>query len=188
MQELNLFKIFTSKLTELNLGYFITGSVASIVYGEPRLTHDIDIVLEISAINLVEFINAFPGEQFYIPPVEIIKNEINRSERGHFNIIHSESGFKADIFLLGNDKFQKWALENKKQITFEDTILYIAPPEYVIIKKLEFYKEGGAQKHLTDIRSILSNSADIINLELIEKYAAQFGVLDNWHKLKNNVS
>ena len=48
MQELNLFKIFTSKLNEPKLGYFVTGSVASIVYGEPRLTHDIDIVLEIS--------------------------------------------------------------------------------------------------------------------------------------------
>ena len=184
MQELNLFKIFTLKLNELKLGYFITGSVASVVYGEPRLTHDIDIVLEISVSGIDTFIKAFAGEQFYIPPIEIIKNETERSERGHFNIIHIESGFKADIFLIGNDKFQKWALDNKKTITYQDSLIYIAPPEYVIIKKLEFYKEGGAQKHITDIKNILVNSSEIINFDFIEKYAAMFGVLDNWHKLK----
>ena len=186
MPELNLFKIFTLKLNELKLDYFITGSVAAIVYGEPRLTHDIDIVLEISVSNIGIFIKAFPGEQFYIPPVEIIKNEIERSERGHFNIIHNESGFKADIFLIGNDKFQKWALDNRKQINFQDSIIYIAPPEYVVIKKLEFYKEGGTQKHITDIKNILANSSDIINFDFIEKYAAKIGVLDDWHKLKEN--
>jgi len=185
MQELNLFKIFTSRLNELNLGYFITGSVASIVYGEPRLTHDIDIVLEISTININSFIKAFPGEEFYIPTIEIIKNEALRSERGHFNIIHNKSGFKADIFLLGNDKFQKWALENRKEIPFQNTILYIAPPEYVIIKKLEFFKEGGAQKHITDIKNILANSGEIINFDIVEKYASQRGVTENWNKLKN---
>ena len=185
MPELNLFKIFALKLNELKLDYFITGSVAAIVYGEPRLTHDIDIVLEISVSNIGIFFEAFPKEQFYIPPVEIIKNEIGRSERGHFNIIHNESGFKADIFLIGNDKFQKWALDNRKQINFQDSIIYIAPPEYVVIKKLEFYKEGGTQKHITDIKNILANSSDIINFDFIEKYAAKFSVLDDWHILKD---
>jgi hypothetical protein len=186
MQELNLFKIFTLKLNELKLDYFITGSVASIVYGEPRLTHDIDIVLEISVSGIDKFIKAFAGVEFYIPPIEIIRNEIERSERGHFNIIHNESGFKADIFLIGNDKFQKWALDNRKMLTFQDSLIYIAPPEYVIIKKLEYFKEGGAQKHITDIKNILINSAEIINLEFIEKYAAMFGVLDNWNKLRGS--
>lgn len=185
MLELNLFKIFTLKLNELKLDYFITGSVAAIVYGEPRLTHVIDIVLEISVSNIGIFIKAFPEEQFYIPPIEIIKNEIERSERGHFNIIHNESGFKADIFLIGNDKFQKWALDNRKQINFQDSIIYIAPPEYVVIKKLEFYKEGGTQKHIIDIKNILANSSDIINFDFIEKYAAKFAVLDDWHILKD---
>jgi hypothetical protein len=135
--------------------YFITGSVASIVYGEPRLTHDIDTALSLNEYNAVRISEAFLLKEFYCPPLEIIKNEALRSNRGHFNIIHLETGFKADIYIIGNDDFQLWALANKKEIEFLGKKLPIAPPEYVIIKKLEFYKEGKSQKHITDIKNII---------------------------------
>jgi hypothetical protein len=123
MQEPDLFKIFISRLVNLEADYLITGSVAAIIYGEPRLTHDIDLVLEILTENIDSLITAFPKEQFYVPPAEILKNEIRRTERGHFNLIHYESGFKADIYLTGKDEFQKWALINKKEIQYQDITL-----------------------------------------------------------------
>ncbi len=184
MQELDLFKIFTTKLDELKLNYFITGSIASIIYGEPRLTHDIDIVLEIYEHHVEHLIKKFPDKEFYIPPSEVIKNELLRTERGHFNLIHNSTGFKADIYLIGKNDFQKWALENKNKIDYLKSSLFIAPPEYVIIKKLEYYKEGQADKHLNDIRSILVNSEDIIDFKTVEKFAIKFGVLDLWEMVK----
>jgi hypothetical protein len=186
MQELNLFKIFTARLTELKLNYFITGSIASIIYGEPRLTHDIDIVLEITLNDIDSFIAAFPKEQFYVPPKEIIKNELLRTERGHFNLIHHESGFKADIFLVGRNKFQKWALKNKKEVPFQGTLLYIAPIEYVIIKKLEYYKEGLSEKHINDIKGMLQNSKDIIDFKIVDRFSKQFGLTDIWDEVKHS--
>ena len=180
MQNLNLFSVFTEKLDENKLEYFITGSVASIVYGEPRLTHDIDLVISLNEFNAVKISDAFSLEEFYCPPIEVLKNEALRSNRGHFNIIHFETGFKADIYLIGNDEFQQWALENKKEIEFLGKKLSIAPPEYVIIKKLEFYKEGKSKKHLTDIKNMISNSAEIINFNLIEKYIKIFGLVEEW--------
>ena len=47
MQEHNLFLIFLSRFRQSNIKYIVTGSVASIIYGEPRLTHDIDLVIEL---------------------------------------------------------------------------------------------------------------------------------------------
>lgn len=184
MQELDLFSIFTSKLNKLNLNYFITGSVATIIYGEPRLTHDIDIVLEVHTESLDAFVKAFSRKQFYLPPIEIIKSEVMRSERGHFNIIHHESGFKADIYLTGKDEFQKWGLDNKKEIPYKNGVLYVAPPEYVIIKKLEFYKEGHSEKHLSDIKSMFRNSREIIDNATVEKYARRFGLTDLWGEVR----
>ena len=114
MQEVNLFKIFTERFNILKIAYVVTGSVASIIYGEPRITHDIDIVLVLPDIKVKEFIKAFPADEFYIPPLEIIKNEIKREIRGHCNIIHHETGFKADIYFAGENELQLWAIEKAK--------------------------------------------------------------------------
>ena len=180
MQEHSLFKIFTDKLNELKVPYMVTGSVASIIYGEPRVTHDIDIVITIPVGLVQNIIRLFPEENFYLPPIEILKNELLRENRGHCNIIHHESGFKADIYFAGNNDFQHWALENIKKINFLGGTIPIAPMEYVIIKKLEFYKEGKAQKHITDIKAMLDNSSEILNLELLKNYINQFGLHKEW--------
>jgi hypothetical protein len=65
MREHNLFLIFLSRLEDFNISYIVTGSVASILYGEPRLTHDIDLVVELDAKDAHKIIDAFPGDTFY---------------------------------------------------------------------------------------------------------------------------
>jgi len=78
MPEPNLFQIFTTRLNRFNIPYIVTGAVASIIYGEPRLTHDIDLVVELTDENVEKIVEAFPPGEFYCPPVEIIKLELKR--------------------------------------------------------------------------------------------------------------
>ena len=184
MQNINLFALYTEKLIENNIDYFITGSVASIVYGEPRLTHDIDLVISLSQAKVNSFIKAFPINEFYCPPIEVIKDELVRSVNGHFNLIHNETGFKADIYLIGNDEFQIWAMKNRKEINFLGKKLFIAPPEYVIIKKIEFYNEGKSQKHLYDIAAMIKNSRDFIDFNFILNKLNKAGLLKIWEEIK----
>ena len=180
MQEPSLFKIFTDRLNTLGVPYMITGSVASIIYGQPRVTHDIDIVITISTRLLENMVKLFPTDEFYLPPIEILNNETLRENRGHCNIIHHESGFKADIYFAGNNDFQHWALDNCRMIEFYGDKIPIAPVEYVIIKKLEFYKEGKAQKHINDIKAILENSKNLIVNDLLDNYLIGFGLEKEW--------
>ena len=60
---------------------------------------------------------------------------------------------------------------------------YFAPPEYVIISKLEFYREGGSDKHLRDIRSMLAISGETIDRALIEQAVNELGLAEQWHKV-----
>ncbi|MDY0082627.1 MAG: hypothetical protein RBR74_05540 [Ignavibacteriaceae bacterium] len=184
MQDLNLFSLYIKILDDNNIPYFITGSVASIVYGDPRLTHDIDLVINLDNSDINKFINAFPPDQFYCPPEEVIRTEINRTSRGHFNLIHHDSGFKADIYLTGNSEFQQWAIQNSRQIDFAGSKINIAPIEYVIIMKLVFYKEGRAQKHILDIRSMINNSSDLIDYNLLQKLISEKGLNEQWNEVK----
>lgn len=188
MQEVNLFSIYTDILNKHGFQYFITGSVASIVYGEPRLTHDIDLVINLPHNAVDKFILAFPPDLFYCPPEEIIKTELNRSVRGHFNLIHHQTGFKADIYFTGSDAFQLWAFKNRRTIEFNGQIIFVAPPEYVITKKLEFYKESGpaGQKHITDIQGILNNSNDLIDRSLLQKKISESGLDETWRAVKKD--
>ena len=185
MQGLNIFSVFTNRLNDLNIRYMVTGSVASIVYGEPRMTHDIDLVIELGNEDAERFTAFFPIDIFYCPPSEVIKLELGRRMRGHFNLIHHKSGFKADVYLRGRDPLHEWALDNRKKIDVGEEYIWVAPVEYVIIRKLEYYKEGKSEKHIRDIRGILSVSEDQINFTELESRVESAALAKEWQFAKN---
>ena len=182
MPEVNLFLIFLDRLNKGNLSYMVTGSVASIIYGEPRMTHDIDLVLELSAEDIQNFINLFSLDQFYCPPEDIIKTEIARETRGHLNIIHHETGFKADIYPIGQDGLHKWAMVKRQEVKLGQSNIWIAPPEYVIVRKLQYYNEGGSSKHLRDINRMLEISSDSIDKSFLNQMVAKYNLSEAWEK------
>ena len=114
----DLFSLFVRPLEEHDLAYMVTGSVASMVYGEPRLNHGIDVILRLKLKDANRLQNIFPLTEFYVPPVESLRLEIRRDARGHFNLIHHQTGFKADIYLEGMDPMHRWAMENRRQYDF----------------------------------------------------------------------
>lgn len=159
MLQTDIFLLFTSPLDANGIRYMVGGSVASMVYGEPRLTNDIDIVIDLSPSQAELVCRAFPEMDFYCPPEEVVVVETKRPRRGHFNIIHHETGHKADCYMRGNDPLQDWGLDNSKWIDFPGGGgIWVAPPEYVIIRKLEYFEEGGSEKHIHDIRGMLAAS------------------------------
>ncbi len=168
MQPLELLSAFITPLEESKIPYFVTGSVASIFYGEPRLTHDVDIVIHLSPGDPLRFISYFPIERYYCPPEEVIQIETRRRPYGHFNLIHHATGLKADIYPDAEDKLHHWAFEKRKRADLGTIQLWIAPPEYVIIRKLEYFREGGTEKHIEDIKKMmpqLEDNLDVIYLE-----------------------
>lgn len=183
MQQLNLFHIFLERLNRLNIRYMVTGSVAAIFYGEPRLTHDMDLVMEIQADDVVKFAESFPIDSFYCPPVEVIRVELGRKQRGHFNLIHHDSGFKADVYLCGQDPLHRWALERRNQIDLDGVSCMIAPIEYVIIRKLEFFREGGSNKHIKDISAMLNISNEKIDFDVLHQFINQYSLNSAWNQV-----
>lgn len=156
MESLETLYLFINPLEKNKISYFITGSTASIYYGEPRLTLDIDIVVHLSKSDIERLSFLFPEEHFYCPPPEVIRIECARRTHGHFNLIHPESGFKADIYPASQDPLHEWAFKSRRRVDVGDSLkIWIAPPEYVIIRKLEYFREGGSEKHLEDIGKML---------------------------------
>jgi hypothetical protein len=170
---------FIVRLERLGIPYFVTGSMAGILYGEPRLTHDVDIVVALTSRDVQRFIDAFPLDEFYCPPEDILAIEVRRGQRGHCNLIHHDSGFKADIY-IAFDELHRWALTHRKELTLEGQRVSVAPVEYVILRKLEYFREGGSEKHLRDIRGMLEVSGAQMDRPLLEQWISRLGLAAEW--------
>ena len=171
---------FLEPLERLGLPYCITGSVAASVYGEPRLTADIDVVLLLGVADLAALRAAFPGASYYVPPEETLRLQLARGMRGMFNLIHHGSQFKADIYVAGRDPLHAWALKHRRRIDLDGGGAWIAPPEYVILRKLEFLREGGQDKHIRDVRFMLAVTA--VDRGFLDAGIARLGLRDQWDK------
>jgi hypothetical protein len=155
MADLDPATIFAPRFNALGAPWAATGAIASIIYGEVRTTADINIIILFDPRSIIALEEVFPQSEFYRPPRDDVELEQTRDQHGHFNLIHFDSGFKADVYVSTRDPLHKWAIRNRKLVEIEGAQLWLAPPEYVIIRKLEFYREGGSDKHLRDIRGML---------------------------------
>lgn len=165
-------------LNTSGLAYAVTGSVACIVYGEPRLTADIDIVVLLRRADIPRVEAAFPITDYYCPPTETLLIEVDRTHRGLFNVIHQKTGFKADFFVAARDPLHVWALEHRRVKKVQGDDVWLAPPEYVVVRKLEAFREGGSEKHLRDIRFI--RAATELNERFLTVQIDRLGLEEQW--------
>jgi hypothetical protein len=183
MAALRSIELLIAALEPLDLAYMVTGSVASMVYGEPRLTLGVDLAVALELARADDLLRAFPESDFYRPPLEVVRLECARTLRGHFNLIHHLTGMKADVYLAADDELHRWGLANRRRVAFEGMELPLAPPEYVIVRKLEFWREGGSEKHVRDVRAMLDAGLVLDNAFLETEIRAR-GLQEAWQEVR----
>jgi len=184
--EPDLVGLFVAPLEALGLQYMVTGGVASVIYGDPRFTRDIDLVLELRKPAAGLFLEAFSPDDFYRPPLEALQEEILRPRHGHFNIIHRDTALRADVYLLGDDPLHAWAFDRRVRIPLEgETAIWLAPPEYVVIRKLEYHLESGSERHLRDVSAILKISGEQIDTLEVEKWVDRLGLEEEFRAARS---
>jgi hypothetical protein len=172
-------------LTRLEIAHMVTGSVGAMFYSIPRMTNDMDIVVELSCEKISQLIEEFPPPIFYTPPADFIEEQIKN--RGQFNIIHLESGSKVDFILRKNTPFGVEEFSKRKKIPLgNQSMIEIASPEAIILSKLSFYRQGGSEKHLRDIQSILQISKDQIDFSYLESWMDTLKLHKEWKKAQQH--
>ena len=183
MLEPELFLQFIRPLNRSGIRHVIGGSVAAIFYGEPRLTIDVDVMMFLRDSDVEKLRAVFPSPEFYVPPDEVIRREIQRPAKGQFNLIHIPTSFKADIFTTGRDDLNAWAFRNKRVVDYKGTSLVLVPPEFIIVRKLEYLREGESYKHIRDIRSILKVTGEQLDHQTLTEWVSTRGVQEEWRKV-----
>jgi len=166
-------------MLRLDVPWMLGGSIGAMCYSEPRATLDVDCILALRPGHERQVMAAFPEADFYLPPETVLSHEIRRGALGSFNIIHHDSGFKADCYPSGDDDLMRWGLSQARVMPVGDLAVPVAPPEYIVGMKLRYFAISGQDKHLRDIRSII-RLLPTLDVQLVSEWAAHYGVGDAW--------
>ena len=167
-----------SALEGLKIPYFLGGSVASSAMGLPRATLDIDIVADIPAVQAPRLADAF-GAAFYVDQDQIAAAIERRSS---FNIIHSGTAHKVDIFILKDRDYDREALSRRRQVLLfegEDSLrCYLTSPEDIILSKLEWYKNGGrvSERQWLDVQGVMKVQGQQLDTAYLNKWALTLSI------------
>ena len=164
-------------LERLNIPYMVVGGFAAIFYGEPRLTLDVDIVVDMRPEHIRPFVEAFPIPDFYVSE-EGIQDSL--AHRYPFNVIQPTTGAKVDLVPLPRDSFTRAAFRRRQRLEYDEagrTAVFITP-EDIIVAKLIAFRTTESDRHLRDARGVLVTQWGELDLEAIRRNARAAGVLD----------
>jgi len=168
-------------LDGLDVTYMVVGSIASGSYGEPRMTRDIDIVIKLLFEDIPALCRAFPGPDYYVSEDAVMQAVRNG---GQFNVIHSLSGNKIDFMIARGGPWGRMQISRRRRVQMLPGLEgYAAAPEDIILGKMEYYREGGSEKHLRDITGILKISGDGVDAAYIEDWAEKLGLTEIWQAI-----
>lgn len=176
-----LLRVVVSVLEELHLPYFITGSMATIFFGEPRFTNDVDVVVDLPGDRVAELCSAFSPEEFYLSQEAALQAV---ARHGQFNVIHPTSGQKVDFMVAERTPFNRSRFARIKRVKpAPDYEASFASPEDVILKKMEYFRDGASEKHLRDIAGVLVVSGDELDHAYLEDWACRLGLEEIWRAI-----
>jgi hypothetical protein len=172
MTPLEVLKLVAANLDQLSIPYMIGGSFASSAHGVPRSTLDADLVVDLRPDHVNKFEEIF--RNFFYVDAGQISQAIKTKQS--FNLIHLESFFKADLFVLGETLFAQEAFSRRQYQPFDEvgeTLLCVATPEDTVLAKLDWYRLGGgvSETQLRDVLGILKAQAGRLDLAYLQKWA-----------------
>lgn len=173
----------------LGIGYAIGGSIASSMHGIGRMTRDADVVVEPFPGREAAFVASFTPVEFYLSADAVAKAV---RERFSFNILHPESGFKIDVYVLKDDPFDQSAFARRESMILLDQPsqpVMCYSPEDIILQKLRWYRLGEeiSEQQIDDVLGVLRTQADRLDHAYLKQWAATLGLTDLLNRVLGEV-
>lgn len=182
MSQQELLKRVIKALDGAQISYMVTGSIVSSLQGEPRSTHDIDLVVAIEISSIEELVKAFPPPDFYLDKKSIV-DAIKRQSM--FNLIDLKEGSKVDFWLLTDEPFDQSRFSRKYSEEVLGIRMQVTSPEDTILVKLRWAKlSGGSEKQFTDALRVYEVQYANLDLDYLQYWARKLDVESTWERLR----
>jgi len=174
MSQQALLKRVVEALDGAGIPYMLTGSLASSLQGEPRASHDIDLVISITAGDVARVTEVLSAPEVYLD--EYAVSDATR-RRTMFNLIDSSSGDKADFWLLKDDPYDRERFSRRKRVAALGLELSVSAPEDTILMKLRWSAQaGGSEKQLNDALRVYELQAGSLDEAYLDEWALRLEV------------
>jgi hypothetical protein len=160
------------QLDRLSIGYMVGGSTASSVYGEPRTTRDVDIVVEVDAESLRMLFESFDPATFYVHSPLSVEGV---SPGQMFNVIDLVGGWKVDLVIRKDRPFSEVEFARRRPADVLGSRVMVASAEDVLLAKLEWAAMSGSTRQVDDARGIARVQGDRLDLDHLRTWADQLG-------------
>jgi len=151
----------------------LSGSTALLVYAEPRMSRDIDFVVDLGGFQIPRFVAAFEAD-FYVDEV-MVREAVGA--RDMFNIIHEDSGWKVDVVVAKEEPYRQLELSRRVPMQIGSTQIPVVSREDLILTKLWWSKESGSEMQRRDVKNLLAASVGLDRVYLA-RWAAHLGVTE----------
>jgi len=169
-------------LQKAGLAYMITGGLASSMQGEPRTTHDLDLVIDLPESGVHALLAAFPPPDYCLDEDSVREAVANKST---FNLIETKDGDKVDFWLLTEEPFDRSRFARRRREVFMGMEMAVSSPEDTILAKLRWaVLSGGSEKHFHDALRIYEVQYACLDFDYLERWVAELGVAGLWRRLK----
>ena len=170
-EELEVLTTVTERLGGAGIRYMVTGSFAANYYAVPRMTRDIDLVVELSAGDAERMCALFEHD-FYLDR-DAVAEAITR--RTTFNLIHQARVIKVDCIVRKDSDYRRIEFERQRRASIEAHSVALVAPEDLIISKLDWMKETRSEVQLGDVRNLLRSVPDL-DREYLAQWTGRLGL------------
>ena len=174
MSQQELLKKVIRALERAGIDYMVSGSVASSLQGEPRLTHDIDLVVAIQEPKINLLVSSFPAPDYYLDENSILHAI---KEKRVFNLIDVTSGDKVDFWILTDEPFDTSRFNRKRAHDVMGIQVMVSSPEDTILMKLKWASlSGGSEKQYTDALRVYEVQFETLDMGYLIEWSKRLGV------------
>lgn len=176
--ELDILKSVATRLEAAGISYMVTGSMAANFYTTPRMTRDIDLVIELSEEDIHRVVQLFQDE-YYIDRDMVEQAVRNRSM---FNMIHNALVVKVDCVVRKDNDYRREEFSRRRPVAIAGQQVFIVAPEDLILSKLDWAKESRSQSQLGDVRNLL-RSVQGLDMAYLNHWVERLGLAELYREV-----
>ena len=174
MSQQELLKKVIRVLESAGVEYMVSGSIVSSLQGEPRLTHDIDVVVAIQEPKAGLLVGSFPPPEYHLDEKSML---LAIKEKGVFNLLDVTSGDKVDFWILTDEPFDTSRFNRKRAHDVMGIQVMVSSPEDTILMKLKWASlSGGSEKQYTDALRVYEVQFETLDMGYLIEWSKRLGV------------